>query len=199
MILSFSWFIRIAARYELNKMKKIILATALAGLFSLSCIANQSSISAQSPQTTETQTTIIAFSQVGLGKIRPDMSEQQVRNILGKPTSTETEYSPAVGDNIRTLQYPNITLSLVDSYDKPKDFFVYQFFTRSEKFSTPAGIKVGDTESQVIKAYGKTYIRKDGKVPFLLYGVGSKDAASFFAFDIESGKVTKIQYNALLN
>ena len=179
-------------------MKNIILATALAGLFSLLCTANQSSISAQSPQTTETQTTIIAVSQVGLGKIRPAISEQQVRRILGKPTSAKTEYSLGVGDNIRTFQYPNITLSLVPHLNKPKDFFVYEFFSRSEKFSTPTGIKVGDTESQVIKAYGKPYISKDGKITTLVYVVGSKDSAASFTFRIESGKVREIQYSEQL-
>ncbi|MEO1376950.1 MAG: outer membrane protein assembly factor BamE [Cyanobacteria bacterium J06635_10] len=177
-------------------MKKIILTAALAGLFPLSFTANQSLILAQSPQTTQTQTSIIAVSEVGIGKIRPGMSEQQVRSILGKPTSTKTEYSEAVGDNIRTVQYPDISLSLVPHVNKPKNFFVYGFFTWSRKFSTKRGIKVGDTQSQVIKSYGKPYIFKDGKATFLQYFVGSKDSAVTFTFSIESGKVTEIQYYA---
>jgi outer membrane protein assembly factor BamE (lipoprotein component of BamABCDE complex) len=91
-------------------MKKIILTTALTGLFSLSFTANQGLILAQSPQTTQTQSTIIAVAKVGLGKIRPGMSEQQVRSILGKPTLVKTEFSPGVGDNILSLQYPDISL-----------------------------------------------------------------------------------------
>jgi outer membrane protein assembly factor BamE (lipoprotein component of BamABCDE complex) len=179
-------------------MKKFILTTALTGLFLLSFTANQGLILAQSPQTTQTQSTIIPVTKVGLGKIRPAMTEQQVRNILGKPTSTKTEYSPGVGDNIRTLQYPDISLSLVPYVNKPRNFFVYQFVTRSRKFQTPTGIKVGDTQSQVIKAYGKPYISTEGKVTFLIYGVGSKDSASGFTFRIESGKVTEIQYSEQL-
>ena len=179
-------------------MKKIILTTALTGLFSLSFTANQSLILAQSPQTTQNQTTIIAASKVGLGKIRPGMSEQQVLSILGKPTSTKTEFSRGVGDNIRTFQYPDISLFLVPHVNKPKNFFVYEFVTRSRKFSTPAGVKVGDTQSQVINVYGKPYISKDGKVTFLGYVVGSKDSAAAFTFHIESGKVTEIQYSEQL-
>lgn len=179
-------------------MKKIILTTVLTGLFTLSFTVNQSLIFAQSPQPKETQTTIIAVAKVGLGKIRPGMSEQQVRNILGKPTTSKTEFSRGVGDNIRTLQYPDISLSLVPHPDKPKKFFVYQFVTRSRKFATPTGIKVGDTQSQVIKAYGKPHISQEDKATFLIYGVGSKDSAIVFTFRIEAGKVTEIQYQEQL-
>ncbi len=179
-------------------MKKIILTTALTGLFSLLFTTNQGLILAQSPQTTQTQSTIIAVVKVGLGKIRPGMSEQQVRSILGKPTLLKTEFSPGVGDDIRSLQYPDISLSLVPHVNKPKNFFVYQFVTRSQKFPTPTGIKVGDTQSQVIKAYGKPYISKEGKVTFLGYVVGSKDSAAGFTFRVEADKVTEIQYSEQL-
>lgn len=179
-------------------MKKIILTTALTGLFSLSFTANQGLILAQSPQVTQTQSTIIAVAKVGLGKIRPGMSEQQVRSILGQPTSTKTEFSPGVGDNIRTLQYPNISLSLVPHVNKPNNFFVYQCATLSRKFPTPTGVKVGDPQSQVIKIYGKPYVSKEGKIIFLGYVVGSKDSAAGFTFRIEAGKVTEIQYSEQL-
>ncbi|MBD2489878.1 outer membrane protein assembly factor BamE [Aulosira sp. FACHB-615] len=180
-------------------MKKIILITALTGLFSLALTANQGLISAQSPQIAQTQGAIIPVAKAGLGKIRPGMSEQQVRRILGKPTSTKTEFSPGVGDNIRTLQYPNISLYLVPYVNKPKNlFFVYYFVTRSSKFLTPTGVKVGDTQSQVIKAYGKPYISKEGNVTFLVYGVGSPDSAAALTFRIEAGKVTEIQYSEQL-
>jgi outer membrane protein assembly factor BamE (lipoprotein component of BamABCDE complex) len=151
---------------------------------------------AQSPQTTQVQ--VVPVVKVGLGKIRPGMSEKAVRTILGKPTSTKTQFSPGVGDNIRTLQYPNISLSLVPNTNNPKNFFVYQFATRSRKFLTPAGIKVGDTRSQVIKAYGKPTISQDGKVTYLTYPVGSKDSVAGFTFSIESGKVIKIEYGEQL-
>jgi outer membrane protein assembly factor BamE (lipoprotein component of BamABCDE complex) len=179
-------------------MKKIILTTALTGLFSLLFTTNQGLILAQSPQTTQTQSTIIAVAKVGLGKIRPGMSEQEVRGILGKPTGTKTKFSPGVGDNIRSLKYPDISLSLVPHANKPKNFFVYQFVTRSGKFPTPTGIKVGDTQSQVIRAYGKPYISKEGKVTFLGYVVGSKDSAAGFTFRVEADKVTEIQYSEQL-
>ncbi|MBE9206330.1 outer membrane protein assembly factor BamE [Nostoc sp. LEGE 06077] len=179
-------------------MKKIIFITALTSLFSLSLPANHNLILAQSPQVTQTQNTIIPIAKVGLGKIRPGMSEQQVRRILGKPTSTKTEFSQGVGDNIRTLEYPHISLSLVPYVNKPKNFFVYHFVTRSPKLLTPTGVKVGDTQSQVIKAYGKPYISKDGKVIFLGYGVGSQDNAAGLTFSIEAGKVTKIEYSEQL-
>ncbi|ALF52544.1 hypothetical protein ACX27_06320 [Nostoc piscinale CENA21] len=179
-------------------MKKIILITALTSLFSLALTANQGLILAQSPQIAQTQGAIIPVAKVGLGKIRPGMPEQQVRRILGKPTSTKTEFSPGVGDNIRTLEYPNISLSLVPYVNKPKNFFVYHFVTRSSKFLTPTGVKVGDTQSQIIKAYGKPYISKEGNVTFLVYGVGSQDSAAALTFRIEAGKVTEIQYSEQL-
>jgi hypothetical protein len=176
---------------------KFIFTTALTGLFSLS-FTFEHLILAQSPKTTQTQTIVIAVAKVGLGKIRPGISEQQVRSILGKPTSTKTEFSPGVGDNIRTLQYPNISLSLVPHVNKPKNFFVYQFVTRSSKFLTPTGIKVGDTQSQVIKAYGKPYILKEDKANLLIYGVGTRDSAAAFTFRIENNSITEIQYSEQL-
>jgi hypothetical protein len=63
-------------------MKKFVLTTALTGLFSLSFPANRDLILAQSSQTTQTQSTIIAVAKVGLGRIRPGISEQQVRSII---------------------------------------------------------------------------------------------------------------------
>ncbi|MBU7582268.1 MAG: outer membrane protein assembly factor BamE [Nostoc sp. TH1S01] len=179
-------------------MKKIILITALTSLFSLALTANQGLILAQSSALTQTQSTIIPVEKVGLGKIRPGMSEQQVRSILGKPTRTKTEFSQGVGDNIRTLEYPNISLSLVPYVNKPKNFFVYYFVTRSPKFPTPTGVKVGDTQSQVIKAYGKPDIFKEEQVTFLGYWVGSQDSTAAFTFRIEAGKVTEIKYSEQL-
>jgi hypothetical protein len=178
-------------------VNRIILTTALTGLLSLS-FTFEHLILAQSPKTTQTQSIVIAVAKVGLGKIRPGMSEQRVRSILGKPASTKTEFSPGVGDNIRTLQYPDISLSLVPHENKPKNFFVYQFVTRSQKFSTPTGIKVGDRQSQVIKAYGKTLILKEGKVNLLIYGVGTRDSAAAFTFRIENNSITEIQYSEQL-
>ncbi len=176
---------------------KIIFTTALTGLLSLSFPAERL-ILAQSPQTIQTQTTVLAVAKVGLGKIRPGMSEQQVRSILGKPTSTKTKFSPGVGDNIRTLQYPDMSLSLVPHVNKSKNFFVYQFVTRSPKFLTPTGIKVGDTQSQVIKAYGKPYILEEGKSNLLIYGVATRDSAIAFTFRIEKNRITEIQYSEQL-
>jgi hypothetical protein len=156
--------------------------------------SGQGLILAQSSQITETRITVIPVTKVGFGKIRPGMSEQQVRNILGKPTSTKTEFSPGVEDNIRTLQYPDISLSLVPHSNKSKNFFVYEFLTRSRKFATPTGVKVGDTQSQVIKAYGKPYISKEDKVTFFTYTVAKKDSAIGLTFRIEAGRVTEIHY-----
>lgn len=178
-------------------MKQIILTTALTGLFSLSFTAAQpGSISAQSPPITQTQTqsTIIAPDKVGLGKIRPRMSEQQVRSILGKPTSRKTEFMPSINDNILILKYPNISLSLVPNADEPENYFVFEFVTRTRKFATPTGVKVGDTQSQVIQAYGKPYISQEGEFTLLAYEAGSERSTAAFTFRIEAGKVTEINY-----
>jgi SmpA / OmlA family len=154
---------------------------------------NQGLILAQS-SLTKTRITIIPVTKVGFGKIRPGMSEQQVRKILGKPTTTKTAFSPGVGDNIRTLQYPYISLSLVPNVNKSKNFFVYEVSTRSPKFPTPTGVKVGDSQSQVIKAYGKPYIPQGSKDTLLTYRVAREDSAILLVFSIEAGKVIEIQY-----
>jgi SmpA / OmlA family len=179
-------------------MKKIILTTVLTSLVSLSFTASPNPILAQPSATTEAQSNIVPLGKIGLGKIRPGMTEQQVRSILGNPTSTKTEFSRGVGENIRTLKYPNISLSLVPHSGKPKSFFVYQFITRSQKFTTPIGIKVGSTQSEVIKSYGKPGISKEGKASFLTYTVGKQDSAIALIFRIETGKVTEIRYSEQL-
>jgi outer membrane protein assembly factor BamE (lipoprotein component of BamABCDE complex) len=179
-------------------MKKVILTTALTGLLSLSftLTANQDLILAQSSQAAQTQIINVPVAKVGVGKIRPGISEQEVRRILGRPISSKTEFTPGIGDNIRTLQYPNISLSLIPHVNKPNNFFVYQFVSRDRQLPTPTGIKIGDTQAQVIKVYGKPSISKQGTVTFLGYSVEHNDSFfGAFSFRIEAGKVTEIRYS----
>jgi hypothetical protein len=171
----------------------VSLGIIIAGSSTAMVESSQGLILAQSAPA-KTRITIIPATKVGFGKIRPGMSEQQVRSILGKPTTTKTEFSVGVDDNIRTLQYPNISLSLVPNVHKSKNFFVYDVSTRSPKFPTPTGVKVGDTQSQVIKAYGKPYTSQDGKITLLTYRVATEDSGIGLTFRIEAGKVREIQY-----
>jgi hypothetical protein len=178
----------------LKKLGILVSFGIILAVSSTAMIVNSQDLILAQSSSTKTRITIIPVTKVGFGKVRPGMSEQQVRKILGKPKTTKTEFSQGVDDNIRTLQYPDISLSLVPHINRSQNFFVYEILTRSAKFPTPTGVKVGDPASQIIKAYGKPYISKDGKVTLFTYRVGREDSAIGLTFRIEAEKVREIQY-----
>lgn len=140
----------------------------------------------QNPQNKLTEITI---ERLGIGGVKLSMSEAQVRRILGKPTKVENDFVPAIG-KIRTLKYTGITVDLAEDA-QPNKFTVYQIKTTSSKYSTIDKVKIGDTQSKVIRTYGKTEITQDGKFTNLNYIV-EKPSPGGLSFTLEKGKLTQI-------
>lgn len=141
----------------------------------------------------QTKTSALPLKKIALAGVRPGMSERQVRGILGQPRRIKNEDSPAVG-KVRSLFYRDISINLVEDENKPGNFSVYAFSTKSRTCTTPDGIRVGDSRAKVIKTYGKAVENTEGKVNYLSYGIDIKDYPASFTFTIEGGRVTEISF-----
>ncbi|MCF2145855.1 hypothetical protein IQ276_005140 [Desmonostoc muscorum LEGE 12446] len=144
----------------------------------------------------QNKSTKITIERLGIGGVKLSMSEAQVRKILGKPVKVENAFVPAIG-KVRTLKYPGITVDLAEDA-QPGKFTVYQIKTTSSKYSTIDKVKVGDTQTKVIRTYGKTEITQDGKVTNLNYIV-EEPSPGGLNFTIQKGKVTEIFCFYLMN
>lgn len=146
---------------------------------------------AQSSSNQTPKASLIPHAKAKLGGISLSMTEAQVRKILGKPKSVKNENSVAVG-KLRYLQYPDISVGLVEDGDNSNKFSVYRFSTRSGKYVTPGGIRVGDNRAKVIKAYGQVSPQQESRKSYLSYQIDLKDIPAAFIFEIEGGRVTEI-------
>ncbi|WP_138499390.1 hypothetical protein [Nostoc sp. PA-18-2419] len=147
-------------------------------------------------QISQNQSTAITIERLGISGVKLSLSEAQVRKILGKPVKVENNFVPAIG-KVRTLKYSGITVDLAEDA-QPGKFTVYQIKTTSSKYSTIDKVKVGDTQSTVIKTYGKTEITQDGKFSKLNYIV-EEPSPGGLNFTVEKGKITEIFCFYLLN
>ncbi len=147
-------------------------------------------------QISQNQSTGITIESLGIGGVKLSMSQVQVRKILGKPVKVENNFVPAIG-KIRTLKYPGMTVDLAEDA-QPGKFTVYQIKTTSSKYSTRDKVKVGDTQSKVIKTYGKTQISQEGKFTYFNYIV-EEPSPGGLTFTFEKGKITEIFSFYLMN
>jgi hypothetical protein len=65
----------------------------------------------------------LTLTQANLDKVQPDMSQADVRGILGEPTSSSTEPIPIVGGTQTTFTYTNdkSTVTIVFKNDKEQE------------------------------------------------------------------------------
>ncbi|MDZ8184532.1 MAG: hypothetical protein RMX96_06750 [Nostoc sp. ChiSLP02] len=147
-------------------------------------------------QISQNQSIKITIERLGIGGIKLSMPEAQVRKILGKPVKVENNFMPAIG-KVRTLKYAGITVDLAEDA-QPGRFSVYQIKATSPKYSTIDKVKVGDPQSKVIKAYGKTQVTQEGKLTYLNYIV-EEPSPGGLNFTFEKGKVTEIFCFYLMN
>jgi hypothetical protein len=93
-----------------------------------------------------------------IGGIRVLMTEKQVLNILGKPPSRSTGQLGCTNRLIQ-LNYPQGEIILEEDVRK-NNFYVITVETKTRKWATEKGIKVGDSISKA----KKLYIFKDTKI-----------------------------------
>ena len=140
-------------------------------------------------QISQNQSTGITIERLGIGGIKLDMTEAQVRKILGKPVKVKNEFMPAIG-KVRTLQYAGISVDLAENFQVNK-FTVYQIKATSSKYATIDGVKIGDRPSKVIRTYGNTDAYKEGNITGLSYPIETPSPAGL-NFTVEKGKISEI-------
>ncbi|MBF2067993.1 MAG: hypothetical protein IGS39_26780 [Calothrix sp. C42_A2020_038] len=180
-------------------IKHLMIALSITALTGLSPAtgANQTNLSSEKLSLAQSRTkqtpkaSLVSHTKARLGGISLSMTEAQVRRILGRPKSVRNENSPAVG-KLRFLQYQDISVGLVEDVNKPNSFSVYRFSTKSRRYSTPDGIRVGDNRAKVIKAYGQVSPRSRDRKTYLSYQIDLQDIPAALIFEIEAGRVTEI-------
>ncbi|MBE9228792.1 hypothetical protein IQ264_25605 [Phormidium sp. LEGE 05292] len=134
----------------------------------------------------------IAYKRLQIGGVNLSMSEVQVRKVLGQPRKIKNGYMGVAGKT-RTLQYPGITVKLLEGSKPTDNFSVYEIEADSSRYATKDGVKVGDRVSKVMSIYGKI-----DSATTLNYRVNSS-SPTYFVFTIQNGKVTKITCGDVLS
>lgn len=173
-------------------LREISLAIATATISLTSFI--QSPVNANIPATYQIaqnshQVKGITIERLGIGGVKLDMSEAQVRKILGKPVKVVNQFMPAIG-KVRTLKYPGISIDLDENFPDNK-FTVYQIKATSAKYATLDGVKVGDSQSKITRIYGNTEAYKEGNFTSLVYPIETPSPAGL-NFTLEKGRITEI-------
>lgn len=135
----------------------------------------------------------IPYNRLVIGGISLGMSEEQVKETLGDPLNTKNGYEEVAGKT-RILQYPGLTVQVLEDTEATNKFFVYHIESNSYKYTTVDGVKVGDSVSKVMKIYGKPKSRDTNS---LSYDV-ENSSPTYFNFNIKNGKVTKIIFGDFL-
>ena len=106
----------------------------------------------------------------------------------GKPEKTKVTKSCAYKGKDRTYQYQDFILYTYSNSDKGAEY-VNGIVFRTSNVSTKEGIKIGSSEADMIKKYGK------GTSRFGIYTY--KKAKCKLQFEVTDGKVTNIRYTAV--
>jgi hypothetical protein len=127
-----------------------------------------------------------------MGKLRPDLSEKDVKQIIpGKPSRGPEQLWGADGEYHQEWKYPDggITLGMVSKKKGgPKSIWSITIISPST-LQTSKGIHIGSTEPEVEEAYGRFRNAEDSKKGEVLV------AGSIFGgliFNFQQGKVSRI-------
>ncbi len=127
-----------------------------------------------------------------LGSLKLSLPAEKVQTALGKPAKVgkEEEWG-ATGDFVETWSYPALGLSLQMASEKKggKKSVLMLTATSPSKLATKRGIKIGDSEAAVRKAYG-TFEDKESTVKGNTFVAGTVYGGVVFEF--KSGAVSSI-------
>jgi hypothetical protein len=127
-----------------------------------------------------------------IGKLHLGLSEREVEQIIsGKPTRGPEELWGADGEYHQEWQYTagGIALGMVSRQKGGPQFIWSITLTSPSTLQTQRGIRIGSTEAEVVKAYGRFRNAEDSKPGELLV------AGSIFGgvmFDFQQGRVHRI-------
>jgi hypothetical protein len=116
-----------------------------------------------------------------------------VIKILGKPTRQKIETgSPSIEGNYVDLFYPGLQVKAITNSSKQlSTATVYEVIVQSSRYSTGDGIRIGDSQSKVIKTYGtpeESVVESKRFISYWKkpYGIGG------LSFQIKDGVVKEI-------
>lgn len=96
-----------------------------------------------------------------IGGVRIQMTEKQVLNLLGKPPNRSTGKSFCGLNRFIELNYSQGKIVFEESTRK-NNFYVITIVTKTHKWATEKGIKVGDNISKAKKLYTFTETKRYG-------------------------------------
>jgi hypothetical protein len=127
-----------------------------------------------------------------IGKLHIGLSETEVRQIIsGKPTRGAEKWWGADGQYHQEWQYPDggITLGMVSKKKGGLKSLESLTITSPSILQTQRGIRIGSTEAEVVKAYGRIQNAEESK-PGEFFVAGSIFGGVMF--DFQQGKVSRI-------
>jgi hypothetical protein len=127
-----------------------------------------------------------------IGKLHLGLSEKEVRQIIpGKPTRGAEQWWGADGQFHQEWQYTDggLTLGMVAKKKGGLKSIESITITSPSLLQTQSGIRIGSTEAEVIKAYGR-FQNAEASKPGELLVAGSIFGGAMFNF--QQGKVSRI-------
>ncbi len=150
------------------------------------------------PFTTAQEAGDVLLAKENLGGIKIGQTEKGLTAILGQPKSkSKALLEEATGEYIQNWSYPDKGLTVRLSSESAKSARSVAGFTATEKcrLATTAGIKIGSTKAEVVKAYGafedkesKGTAEEDGFIAGSIYGG--------IIFTFKNGRVSEIFFGA---
>jgi hypothetical protein len=136
---------------------------------------------------------------IGSNQVGIDDKEENINlpGLLGEPISQKTEVSgkeafPYAGISFKTIEYEGLIITFYGSKDGSNK--VCNIKVSNEKYSTPLGIKVGDSLERLQEVYPvQNNEEQYGPGVYSLYG--DKTGWGMF-FHITDNKITNIEINA---
>jgi hypothetical protein len=118
-------------------------------------------------------------------------SGEEARRLLGQPQTTTTTWEEALGDSATVLQYPGMTVRLVERR-------VVGVHCTSQSCITGDAVRVGATRAEVVQVYGKGQEEGTGANARLAYPFTTDDSCAL-RFELAQGKVRAIDVSCHMN
>ena len=113
---------------------------------------------------------------------------EEARRLLGTPQSTRTVWEEALGDSSTVLEYPGITVRIVERR-------VVGLHCTGQSCITGDAVRVGATQAEVVQVYGKGQRQDPGQ---LAYPFTTDDSCAL-RFELAQGKVRAIDVSCHMN
>ena len=113
---------------------------------------------------------------------------EEARRLLGTPQSTQTVWEEALGDSSTVLEYPGITVRIVERR-------VIGLHCTGQSCITGDAVRVGATRAEVVQVYGKGQRQDPGQ---LAYPFTTDDSCAL-RFELAQDKVRAIDVSCQMN